>query len=348
MKNRARVATTCAWVLFVGACDQSDWDHELDDEEDLRLMDEAEDEPAEPVNDSDRPVRAAPEADAEANADGDGTADPGSKGHARPGSAADSYAAGADGDPSTSVPVHEYVGDCCAANGSPGCDDPDCTWAVCKYDPFCCDVQWDAICAAEALVEPACQGLGGSCGGPECVEEDIDSQMGWVVARGKTLLEDTTLPPSCGAASGSPDHVVEFTAPFSGTYHFNTFGSYYDTVLAAFSSCDHGSELACNDDEGHWTLQSKLSLDLQAGDTILLSVSGFNGQSGLYVLNILLDGFEGDCCAAHDTPGCEDPSCTAAICNFDGFCCGNHWDGLCAAEASVAEECKGVGSCPGW
>jgi hypothetical protein len=40
--------------------------------------------------------------------------------------------------------------DCCIANGTPGCDDPDCEAIVCAVDPFCCDVAWDGICADEA------------------------------------------------------------------------------------------------------------------------------------------------------------------------------------------------------
>jgi hypothetical protein len=40
--------------------------------------------------------------------------------------------------------------DCCTAHATPGCDDPDCMAAVCAVDPFCCDTQWDGICAGEA------------------------------------------------------------------------------------------------------------------------------------------------------------------------------------------------------
>lgn len=37
--------------------------------------------------------------------------------------------------------------DCCVDNGTPGCDDPVCQKTVCHTDPFCCDVEWDDICA---------------------------------------------------------------------------------------------------------------------------------------------------------------------------------------------------------
>lgn len=49
------------------------------------------------------------------------------------------------------------AGDCDAANGSPFCDDtcttiscPGCCDTVCALDSFCCDVEWDSICAGEA------------------------------------------------------------------------------------------------------------------------------------------------------------------------------------------------------
>jgi hypothetical protein len=48
-------------------------------------------------------------------------------------------------------------GDCCEANGTPGCEDEECCAAVCLDDPFCCDVEWDQTCADEAA--EICPGL---------------------------------------------------------------------------------------------------------------------------------------------------------------------------------------------
>jgi hypothetical protein len=42
------------------------------------------------------------------------------------------------------------TGDCCAANGTPGCEDLVCHAIVCESMPECCDVEWDAACAAAA------------------------------------------------------------------------------------------------------------------------------------------------------------------------------------------------------
>lgn len=43
------------------------------------------------------------------------------------------------------------VSDCCVEHPYPGCDDPVCESDVCSSDPFCCDTQWDALCAQSAL-----------------------------------------------------------------------------------------------------------------------------------------------------------------------------------------------------
>lgn len=48
------------------------------------------------------------------------------------------------------------AGDCCAANGSVGCDDLTCCGDVCAADAFCCTVEWDAMCATSAASVCSC------------------------------------------------------------------------------------------------------------------------------------------------------------------------------------------------
>jgi hypothetical protein len=43
------------------------------------------------------------------------------------------------------------AGDCGAANGTPACSDLGCCKAVCAFDAFCCDVEWDDDCAELAM-----------------------------------------------------------------------------------------------------------------------------------------------------------------------------------------------------
>ena len=46
-------------------------------------------------------------------------------------------------------------GDCCIANGSPGCEDAECVDQICAADPYCCNTEWDQICADAAITECA-------------------------------------------------------------------------------------------------------------------------------------------------------------------------------------------------
>ena len=49
----------------------------------------------------------------------------------------------------------------CGAAGNPtGCDDADCTAAICAADSFCCNTGWDATCVQE-VDQFGC----GNCGG---------------------------------------------------------------------------------------------------------------------------------------------------------------------------------------
>ena len=59
-------------------------------------------------------------------------------------------------------------GDCCVANGTPGCGDSGCQASVCGADPFCCDNQWDQLCADAAADMCAGCGGGGGGGGSDC------------------------------------------------------------------------------------------------------------------------------------------------------------------------------------
>jgi hypothetical protein len=78
---------------------------------------------------------------------------------------------------------------------------------------------------------------------------------------------------SCGGNSG-PEAVLTWTAPSSGTYQFDTSGSTFDTVLAAYKGNPQAStELACNDDGA--TLPSGASaiqVQVITGDKLTLVV----------------------------------------------------------------------------
>lgn len=70
------------------------------------------------------------------------------------------------------------AGDCCAANGTPGCDDPMCCHYVCLQDPFCCGAyggDWDVVCAQAANdPEVGCGQIGQVCEPTSCVDHTVD------------------------------------------------------------------------------------------------------------------------------------------------------------------------------
>ena len=64
---------------------------------------------------------------------------------------------------STAIPCGDpKAGDCCIANGTPSCNDEACCNSVCAADAFCCDVEWDQVCADQAAF------LCGACGAGSC------------------------------------------------------------------------------------------------------------------------------------------------------------------------------------
>jgi hypothetical protein len=83
---------------------------------------------------------------------------------------------------------------------------------------------------------------------------------------------------TCGASGASPDVWFLWTAGSSGCATVSTCGSGFDTVLEILSACG-GPTLACNDDA--CGLQSTVTLNgVNAGDQILVRVSGFAGAAG--------------------------------------------------------------------
>lgn len=85
-------------------------------------------------------------------------------------------------------------GTCLVENGSPGCDDTACCQLICGIDSFCCDNEWDDLCAQQAAqlcfggstgCEPGC---GGAKDNVECVigtpQYDNRSPVGRILRNG--------------------------------------------------------------------------------------------------------------------------------------------------------------------
>ena len=84
---------------------------------------------------------------------------------------------------------------------------------------------------------------------------------------------------------GAPDVTYRFTAPESGIYEFDTFGSAFDTTLSIRSVCGAPFDY-CNDDAGG-TVQSRIQVHLDDGESVFVTLDGFASySSGDFVLNV--------------------------------------------------------------
>ncbi len=101
---------------------------------------------------------------------------------------------------------------------------------------------------------------------------------------------------SCGTSTTSPDVWYLYTAPVTGDATATTCNGVtdYDTVLSVFSACG-GTQIVCNDDTtgsppacalGGLNRKSTVTWSVTAGQTYLVRVTGFNGATGGYQLDI--------------------------------------------------------------
>jgi hypothetical protein len=156
----------------------------------------------------------------------------------------------------------------------------------------------------DCTLEPACD--------PACPEHILQEVPGELLGSTVGLTDDST--PPCGYSLGASDVSVAFTAPADGSYVFDTVGSTYDTMLYARDGCG-GPSLGCNDD--YYGLQSRLVVELAAGQTALLVVDGYNQSSGDYVLHVWA---EGACADGIDDDGDGDVDCADRDCAADTAC----------------------------
>lgn len=95
--------------------------------------------------------------------------------------------------------------------------------------------------------------------------------------------------------TGEPFHFASYrarsvwfrwTAPASGRVTFDTIGSGFDTILAAYTGTNVSAltRLASNDDNGGF-LSSLITFSALAGTEYSIAIDGFAGSSGVYLLN---------------------------------------------------------------
>ena len=252
------------------------------------------------------------------------------------------------------------AGECLEGNGTPGCNDFECCEAVCSFNAFCCDVEWDSLCADDAFIECGffmyeCNSTGNSPPG-DCADDPVTIELFETVAFDTTNAE-TDGPDQIECNSAQSDfpiwkdvwylYFAEFGGAVSAT---NCFAADFDSKIAAY---DVGTDfdafnfkdiisafISCNEDcADDPVFASTLDFGTEAGHFYLIRVGGYKNASGTGTLTVttgIACGIKaaGDCCIDNGTPFCDDEACCEAVCAVDAFCCDTSWDGICADQAA--------------
>jgi hypothetical protein len=105
------------------------------------------------------------------------------------------------------------------------------------------------------------------------------------MATSSALAEASVPGPNCGNQSRSKSVWYRFTARTSGTVSVNTYGSNYDTILAAYTgSCPARTQVACNDDSVG--AASRVALQAAAGTTYYFQVTAYRNDGGVLVFQL--------------------------------------------------------------
>jgi len=224
------------------------------------------------------------------------------------------------------------------------CDDPDC-WT----DPICAG-SFEADCA-DAIDDDADGDIDcddSDCtGAPECsncpVDVDLVSATGPAVDTADTTGAGDDVAFGCLSGMGN-ELVYAWTAPSTGWWAFDTFGSSLDTALAVFDEIC-GLEFACDLDSGQ-TPQSRVNMHIVSGSTVRIVVDS-ERQPGTFVLNI--DPGE-DCTDLSDNDGDGLVDCADEDCDSEPSCtemnCGDSTDNDADGDTDCADpDCAGFAPC---
>jgi hypothetical protein len=205
-------------------------------------------------------------------------------------------------------------GSCFDSNGTVGCADPACCQTVCGLDPYCCEVRWNANCAATAAV--VCTGQTGcpgtedcfsahgtpGCSDPACCADICDRDpyccaTGW---NDRCACEANV---HCAGGSG--------VCPGTGDCFSPNGTPGCDDEECCAAVCAANDYCCCQE----WN---------QGCADLAGALCGAQPACGPG---------RGDCFSPNGTLGCDDVPCCEAVCAIDPFCCTNTWNQRCADEA---------------
>ncbi len=244
------------------------------------------------------------------------------------------------------------AGDCFEANGTPACNDTDCCDVVCGIDPTCCDLNWDAICAA--IATDACMGacVVGTASGDQVESEGCDGPSNDACDGGTAEMLDAGR-----AIHGTFKDAADREVVLVDATSLDLDGD--GLVRLRFQAAASSARFSIHEIDCDGVMLLELEVAACITDELIACVPAT-------VLAVIVEPtgevppcdepgwrFETDfadtcgtvcgnafaCLMPHEAPGCADASCCELVCGQDPLCCDWTWDSPCTVLA--AELCGG-------
>jgi hypothetical protein len=176
-------------------------------------------------------------------------------------------------------------------------------------------------------------GVSGVCytSQPICVDQELGTALP-VTVKGTTALSNDDHQASCGG-SLAPDRGFLWTVPKSGTFTFDTARSALRSLVAVRRGGCGGEELACATQGISHSERARVTLALEAGETVLVVVDSPDSSAfsaGYFELHIdeKLEREAGACFDGRDNDGDRWVDCADTDCQHELGCAG----GGCASQ----------------
>jgi len=222
------------------------------------------------------------------------------------------------------------------SEGTPGCNDIACCRSVCDVDSYCCEFEWDDVCAQLAF---------GECNVPDCSDPGLGDCCS---PHNGPWCSDTACCEAVCAADSFCCEVIWDAFCVRGTYEFDgACGCLLECGdVCAESCCVPHFAPGCNDEACCDLVcdTDAFCCDTEWDQTCAeLAAELCGGKDGACPPPCGLPEY-GSCCVAHGSPGCSDLECCTEVCKVDPFCCDGSWDVTCAKYAgSECSVCSGGG-----
>ena len=230
-------------------------------------------------------------------------------------------------------------GDCCSANGTPGCDDANAWACACDLEPYCCEGDWDGVCA----------GLAALVCGAECETACGDDACGYDETCVSCPEDCGACPAPCGDGTCGATESCQLCPSDCGPCG----GDCCDANLTPGCELPQVSWCTCVLDpfccEGLWdAVCVEVAQTACAAPCDVCGDAACAGDEDCTTCAEDCGACEGKCCGGNGSPGCEDPAVTDCVCDGDPYCCLVEWDATCgelAGACGVVCPACGDGAC---